>query len=170
MGAYGVANASDNKNYSIFYTPSLKLTGGARNTDKDHVRVNYELNEVMTIEYKLGKTLINEKEYENSKTWNGNPYSTVCIFNVRTSSEGINPNFAAIARIYMVQIFNNGIATRNFIPCYSTTTVTDVDEIEHPAGTIGLYDTVEGEFYTNKGTGTLGYGMEDGTYVAPRNN
>lgn len=43
----------------------------------------------------------------------------------------------------------------NFIPCYTTTTVTDVDGISRPKDTIGLYDTVEGKFYVNKGTGTF---------------
>ena len=56
---------------------------------------------------------------------------------------------------------------RNFIPCYSTTTVTDVDGTERPAGTVGMYDTIDGKFYVNKGTGTFGYGMGDGTYVVP---
>ena len=42
---------------------------------------------------------------------------------------------------------------RYYIPCYSKTAVTDVDGEEHSAGTVGLYDTVEGKFYTNKGTG-----------------
>ena len=43
----------------------------------------------------------------------------------------------------------------NFIPCYTTTTVTDVDGISRPKDTIGMYDTVEGKFYVNKGTGTF---------------
>ena len=42
---------------------------------------------------------------------------------------------------------------RRFIPCYSTTTVTDVNGKQCPAGTKGLYDLVEGKFYTNQGNG-----------------
>ena len=42
---------------------------------------------------------------------------------------------------------------RNFIPCYSTTTVTDANGTQKPANTKGLYDTVEGKFYTNQGGG-----------------
>ena len=57
-------------------------------------------------------------------------------------------------RIYYLKITNEtGKNVVNFIPCYSTTTVTDVDGTERPAGTVGLYDTVEGKFYTNQGTG-----------------
>ena len=73
------------------------------------------------------------------------------------------------AKLYNCYISKDNI-TRNFIPCYSTTTVTDVDGIERPVGTVGMYDTVEGKFYVNKGTGTFGYETEDGTYVSPQNN
>ena len=45
------------------------------------------------------------------------------------------------------------ILIRKFIPCYSTTTVTDVDGIERPKNTIGMYDIVNTNFYTNQGTG-----------------
>ena len=58
-------------------------------------------------------------------------------------------------KLYLCIILEKGISRRNFIPCYSTTTVTDVDGISRPKDTIGLYDTVEGKFYVNKGTGTF---------------
>ena len=72
--------------------------------------------------------------------------------------------------MYSFQIYDNNSLNSSFIPCYSTTTVTDVDGIERPKNTIGMYDTVEGQFYVNKGTGTFGYETEDGTYIAPTNN
>ena len=81
-------------------------------------------------------------------------------------SQSIQP---VSAKLYNCYISKDNI-TRNFIPCYSTTTVTDVDGIERPVGTVGMYDTVEGKFYVNKGTGTFGYETEDGTYVSPQNN
>ena len=34
--------------------------------------------------------------------------------------------------------------------------------------TVGLYDIVNGQFYVNKGTGSFGYELENGTYVAPK--
>ena len=48
---------------------------------------------------------------------------------------------------------NNNIIIGNFIPCYCTTAVTDVNGKACQSGTAGLYDTVEGKFYTNQGTG-----------------
>ena len=58
-------------------------------------------------------------------------------------------------QLYNCKLWSNETLKRNFIPCYSTTTVTDVDGIERPKDTIGLYDTVEEKFYVNKGTGTF---------------
>ena len=70
---------------------------------------------------------------------------------------------------YNSKIYNNNIIKRNFISCYSTTTVTDVDGKQFSAGTVGLYDTVNSQFYVNKGTGIFRYETLDGTYVAPTN-
>ena len=51
------------------------------------------------------------------------------------------------------KIYNNDEVVRDFIPCKSTTIVTDVNGKQCPSGTNGMYDTVEGKFYTNQGTG-----------------
>ena len=63
-------------------------------------------------------------------------------------------------RLYKCTILSSDNPVRNFIPCYSTTTVTDVNGKECPVGTIGLYDTIEGKFYTNQGTGTFEKGAD----------
>ena len=55
--------------------------------------------------------------------------------------------------IYNSNIFDNNKLVRDFIPCYSTTTVTDINGKECQKGTVGMYDTVEGKFYTNQGIG-----------------
>lgn len=87
--------------------------------------------------------------------------------NVDGSAEA---NTIANMRLYEFTVERNNSVVYNFIPCYTTTTVTDVDGISRLRDTIGLYDTVNGQFYVNKGTGTFGYELEDGTYVAPQNN
>lgn len=46
-------------------------------------------------------------------------------------------------RLYSCRIYNNGLMVRDFIPC------------RNASGTIGLYDLVNGQFYTNAGTGTF---------------
>lgn len=61
---------------------------------------------------------------------------------------------AMIGQIYYAKFYNNnGIALKKFIPCYSTVTVTNADGVQVPANTKGMYDLVEGKFYTNQGTG-----------------
>ena len=58
-----------------------------------------------------------------------------------------------LMKLYNFIIYDNDVLKRNYIPCYSTTTVTDVDGKQRPSGTKGLYDLVEGKFYTNQATG-----------------
>ena len=71
-----------------------------------------------------------------------------------------DPEYSMEGRLYFCKIYNLDEMVRNFIPCYSTTTVTDVNGKEWPSGTKGLYDTVEGKFYTNQGTGEFIAGPE----------
>ena len=56
-------------------------------------------------------------------------------------------------KLYICSIYKDSSIVRNFIPCYSTITATDVNGKECTSGTVGLYDTVESKFYTNQGTG-----------------
>ena len=67
------------------------------------------------------------------------------------TSDGVQEFY--IGKIFNIEIKQNDLNTRNYIPCYSTTTVINVDGIQVPANTKGLYDTVEGKFYTNQGAG-----------------
>ena len=75
---------------------------------------------------------------------------------------GWSDNFwTPVGMYYYVKIYNkNDKLIFNGIPCYCTTTVTNVDGESCPKDTIGLYDTVEGKFYTNKGTGTFVKGAD----------
>ena len=74
------------------------------------------------------------------------------IFAVNLNGEA---SYLFTSRIYFLKIYDNEKLTKNFIPCYSTTTVTDVNGLECPKDTIGLYDIVNGQFYTNQGSGAF---------------
>lgn len=50
------------------------------------------------------------------------------------------------AKLYSCQIYDNGTLVRDYIPCLNSD------------GAAGLYDLVNGVFYTNAGTGTFSYG------------
>ncbi len=51
-------------------------------------------------------------------------------------------------RLYSLKLYDGNIEIRNFIPCYRLSD-----------GEIGLYDTVNGVFYTNQGTGKFFKGL-----------
>ena len=51
------------------------------------------------------------------------------------------------------KISNDDSLIHYFIPCYSITAITNVDGKSVTANTKGLYDLIEGKFYTNKGSG-----------------
>ncbi len=48
-----------------------------------------------------------------------------------------------LAKMYSAQIYNTGVLLFDFVPCIN------------PSGTIGLYELVNGKFYTDAGKGTL---------------
>lgn len=59
-----------------------------------------------------------------------------------------SPVRAYAEKIYASQIYDNGTLVRNMIPARNS------------AGTLGLYDTVNGAFYTNAGSGTFTAGAD----------
>ena len=87
-------------------------------------------------------------QLENS----GNQYINQNYFLFAINHGGIF-NYAASFSMYTCKIMDNNKYIRNYIPCYSTTIVTNTDGVQVPANTNGLYDLVDGKFYTNKGTG-----------------
>ncbi len=52
------------------------------------------------------------------------------------------------AKLYNCSIYDNGVLIRNFIPC------------KNASGTVGLYDSVNNQFYQNAGSGTFIAGPE----------
>ena len=66
--------------------------------------------------------------------------ATATLFSMRSFNSGIS---YGSHKLFSCKIYNNGALTRNFIPCKS------------PAGTVGLYDLVDGKFYGNAGTGSF---------------
>ena len=102
-----------------------------------------------------GKQLFDEKLYGESILGDGSNFS-MYLFARHIGWRNTDGNFVngyCKEKLYLCQIFENNIMIRNFIPCYSTTIVTDVNEEACSKGTVGLYDLVEGKFYTNQGAG-----------------
>ena len=72
---------------------------------------------------------------------------TILIFAIRWNNGNIRLYPAAV-KLYTFSIKKSGTLVRNFIPC------------KNASGVVGLYDTVEGQFYANAGTGTFTAGPE----------
>lgn len=89
------------------------------------------------------KTVVFDNEITLNFT-NGVPSpTTLNLFacNDESIGEGYSKSYS---RIYYFRMSNNGILIRDLIPCYRIS-----DDV------IGMYDMVNGVFYTNKGTGTF---------------
>lgn len=78
----------------------------------------------------------NESYTFDTQTFQSN--SNLTIFGRNT---GGTVQYTAKMKLYSCEIYDNGTLIRNFIPC------------KNSSGTIGLYDIVNSQFYTNVGTG-----------------
>ena len=98
--------------------------------------------------FKVDNNMIYTYDYtffENTKNIN--------IFRDNNNINSSQEKRCCLMKLYSFLIYDDDELVRNFIPCYSTTTVTDVEEIVRAKDTIGLYDIVKGKFYTNQGSG-----------------
>ncbi len=144
IGSGGKSDGSDGKGYTFGYNYETKKIKNV---------VTYIQNDIYEMGFKIGKMVYNGEEISTTTSWNGEPCHSVCIFNWITSDAGLHPYCYSIAKVYSVKVYDGDVLVRNFIPCYSTTTVTDANGVQKPANTKGLYDRVEGKFYTNQGSG-----------------
>lgn len=77
-------------------------------------------------------------------------FQTTCSIFINAVNNNGTPmsTTTASAKWRTVQIYNNGVLSRNFIPC------------KNPSGVVGLYDVVNSQFYRNAGTGEFIAGPE----------
>lgn len=84
------------------------------------------------------------------------PYNAL-LFARGTESGGIEEKCSA--KLYYAKLWDNGVLVRDYIPCYRKN-----DNV------IGLYDLVNGVFYTNAGTGTFLKGADVSTQIGGTTN
>lgn len=97
--------------------------------------------------YKEDKILINGKE-RGVLTSTGDA-DTTSLFLGTYGGQPNNANYILDGKIYYCKIYNGEELVRDLVPCYHI-----ADNI------VGLYDTVNDVFYTNKGTGTFEKGAD----------
>mgnify|MGYP002519323210 CR=1 FL=1 len=72
--------------------------------------------------------------------------NTLYIFSGHNST-GVSTSYY-VGKIYYFKIYNDGVLTRDFVPCRNTN------------NEIGFYDLVNNQFYPNQGTGTFSAGAD----------
>lgn len=86
---------------------------------------------------------IDTESYYDNTVYFGSNADKFLLFG-RTSGHIFDTEYACSMKHYSSQFYDNDILTRNFVPCYRK-----ADNVA------GLYDLVNGVFYTNAGTGTF---------------
>ena len=123
---------------------------------------NYYLSDKVPVKdtiYNIDTSLLSneQKIIINQKTIISKTLSDVYNINLNMYIFAMNKNNNvenySKSRVYSLKLYKNSILERDYIPCYSTTSVTDVNDKQCTVGTKGLYDLVEGKFYTNQGSG-----------------
>ena len=104
----------------------------------------------------IGKLRFNGLEYNITNTSFSSSNLPITLFAENNSHNGIC-SFST-AKIKEIKFYKNNSVFRDYIPCYTKTAVTDVNNDQCSSGTVGMYDIVEGKFYTNQGTGKFNHG------------
>lgn len=134
-GDYGLYFGLRNESGSVYFVNSSgsRLSPDkAGNLNKHHFISNINTNQFENF------LDIDGTRYTSSRS---NAYNTSTILIGTQSATG---NYFAKQKLYTYKIYEDSVLVRNFIPCYRKS-----DNV------IGLYDTVEKQFYTNAGTGTF---------------
>ena len=132
---------------------SKTLTWRYGNSTIEETSKVLQLDTIYNIEFYYRHLKVDDTEYEavNGESWSNMNYS-LYILTPNIQGSTYNSYFSS-SRIYKFEIYDKGNICLRLVPCYCTTKTTNKYGNECPVGTIGMYDLVEGKFYTNKGTG-----------------
>ena len=114
-------------------------------TDNSEYQIIINNNEFTTIDLNSDEKIIETLNSDITKKENA-------LYLFCNNSKGRAVQFSHI-RLGEIRFDKEGRALKDFIPCYCNSKVTDVNGNECLSGTAGMYDLVEGKFYTNQGTG-----------------
>ena len=143
---FGSRDANVTNEFCMFaHNPTSVYQDGYGNVAHVNISVSSVLGR-QTINKALNNTYIND-ELKNSftaATFQG----TYPMFLFQINSGGSAVAYKISGRIYRAVITKSSTIVRDFIPC------------KNPSGTVGLYDTVNGTYYGNSGTGVFTAGAE----------
>lgn len=140
---FGSRETVSSKNYSVI------LGSGTQNI----WWVGYGTEAINTNNSALRDTLYKIEKNKNVTILNGSvlatnqPQTFTCSSNLYLfCMDQRGPMYYSNIELYYCKIWDNGVLVRNMIPC------------KNPSNVAGMYDTVNGVFYTNAGTGTFNTG------------
>lgn len=105
------------------------------------------------------KAIFNDTEVALSRSVGTSP-SNIFICNISTGTTSAYRYPIRGIRIYDFEISKNDVLVKSFVPCYCKVAVTDVNGNSCEPNTIGMYELVNGKFYTNAGGGTFLKGQD----------
>lgn len=142
---FGSRESANSKHYSV------TMGNGSQNS----WWTGYGTSNIGTNSYALRDTLYEIEKNKNVIILNGSVLATnesqtfTCPSNLYLfCMNQSGPKFYSNIELYYCKIWENGVLVRNMIPC------------KNPSNVVGMYDTVNGVFYTNAGTGTFTAGAE----------
>ena len=116
--------------------------------------INISADEIVEFETVMGTTAqsfsVNGRSVISSDAVNISSFlntNTITLFGLRTE-------YMSSAKIYSIKIYRDSTLKRDFVPA------------KNSSGVIGMYDTVNNEFYTNQGTGEFTAGPVVGIRIA----
>ena len=149
---YFGSRGSENSRFWIGNTSSKLYFGWNTTTTASNRPIisNEDINEIKMNYLNDRKHILNNQEIDNNI---GTLASNTYPLTIFAGNELGTINYKSSILLYDLIVSEGNIIKYHFIPCHCKTTVINVDGDEYPSGTIGLYDLVNGKFYTKSGTG-----------------
>ena len=150
VSVFGCFNTAESK-FNLLVTTTLfnKITGNLYiNSNSLSPSVAPAINTNYNFEISLPNYVINNSSYASDSYSYTSSTSSLYIFSRNTGNSA--DQFTKM-KLYVFDIYDNGALVREYVPCYRKS-----DNV------VGLYDLVNGVFYTNAGTGTFTKGSNVG--------
>jgi hypothetical protein len=141
ISIYANQDSNTDSSFRLFSIGSILYAASGGNRAETS-NAGFVINTLYEIEHSNTSLTINNTQRATS---GGNKF----VSDLRLMGDAFDSGYVFIGKLYSFKIYENDILTRDFIPCY-----------RNSDNEVGLYDIVNGVFYTNAGTGSFSYGTK----------